>query len=403
MKGIENNRPTRKEFDLKPEDAVHFTDLAWRELGRDIANHDKLERLGLSHCRIHDAKASIFFRNLLRAGSPKSLTKISLSHNNIRTIPLLEKYTNLESLSLARNEIGIEGCRSIAQLLQKDESRLKVLDISCNNLGDNEVVMLATSLKCNTSLRQLDLRGNTIKEEGLRALLQLLNDVSSIDNAYNSSNHSLVLGLRYHVQRTLPAPTDTQIIKSLLKHVNHATNINRRHRGRSEIGRSHEAGRAKVIETQLNSDTRMELCNLQGINFSYSGIFEEIDPILLPDVLAMVGRGRGLKHLHELYRMLITTVPDLVSIVNKRVAIQERIAKNRARIANLTADYQRQQAALTAEYTSRAGALTAKNFELERELVSIESQGGGEQARVLDATSSSVAMSPSTKRGRNAL
>lgn len=204
-------------------------------------------------------------------------------------------------------------------------------------------------------------------------MLQLLNDVSSIDSAYNSSNHSLVLGLRYHVQRTLPAPTDTQIIKSLLKHVNHATNMKRRHRR----GRSHEAGRAKVIETQLNSDTRMELCNLQGINFSYSGIFEEIDPILLPDVLAMVGRGRGLKHLHELYRMLITTVPDLVSIVNKRVAMQERIAKNRARIANLTADYQRQQAALTAEYTSRAGALTAKNFELERELDLIEPQGGG--------------------------
>ena len=83
--------------------------------------------------------------------------------------------------------------------------------------------------------------------------------------------------------------------------------------------------------------------------------------------------------------------------------MQERIAKNRARIANLTADYQRQQAALTAEYTSRAGALTAKNFELERELVLIEPQGGGEQSRVLDAPSSYVAMSPSTKRGRNAL
>ena len=76
----------------------------------------------------------------------------------------LENYINLETLSLDGNNIGMEGCISIAKLLQKDGARLKTLDLESNNMGEAEVEILANSLKCNTSLKDLYLGGNELKE-----------------------------------------------------------------------------------------------------------------------------------------------------------------------------------------------------------------------------------------------
>ena len=71
------------------------------------------------------------------------------------------------------------------------------------------------------------------------------------------------------------------------------------------------AGRAKVIATQLNSAKRRELCRLQGIEYSYRAIFVGIDPVLLPDLLALVTSEHGLT---DGYRMLIEFGPGLFSL-----------------------------------------------------------------------------------------
>ena len=58
-------------------------------------------------------------------------------------------------------------------------------------MGDEEAELLATALKHNTSLKELHLSNNNgITERGHVAFLKLLNDVSSIENTYNS-NHTL--------------------------------------------------------------------------------------------------------------------------------------------------------------------------------------------------------------------
>ena len=189
-----------------------------------------------------------------------------LSSNNIRSLPTsLENYTNLEDLYLRNNKIGKEGCRSIAKLLQKEGSRLRELDLADTGMSDEEAEILADSLKHNTTLISLYLVKNNFEEKGFVAFLKLLNDMSSIDSTYNS-NHTLTL-------LTLTNSTNATI-QEWKKHIDCAIVTNQRHRGNP-----HAAGRAKVIETQLNSQKREELSRLQGIGYSYRSIFANTEPL----------------------------------------------------------------------------------------------------------------------------
>ena len=103
----------------------------------------------------------------------------------------LENYTNLEHLYLMSCGIGREGCIVISNLMQKEDSRLKVLNLDFNDIDDEGAEILTASLKHNNSLKHLSLIGNNILEEkGCLAFLKLLIDVSSIESTYNS-NHTL--------------------------------------------------------------------------------------------------------------------------------------------------------------------------------------------------------------------
>jgi len=188
--------------------------------------------------------------------------------------------------------------------------------------------------------------------------LKLLNDLSSIERTYNS-NHTL------HTLTTLRLPyfsdakyfeTKKHIASAIntLTLIASAININDENRGNS-----HAAGRAKVIATQLNRNARMELCRLQGVEYSYGSIYAAIEPVLLPDLLALTGGEHGQ---NELYRMLVATAPNLTSLINKKSMLKETIARNMARMT-----------ALTAEYSRQSSYLTAENFDLNRRLESIES------------------------------
>ena len=53
---------------------------------------------------------------------------------------------------------------------------------------------------------------------------------------------------------------------------------------------------------------------MQGIEYSSIGnLLADIDPILLPDIIALIGEEHG--H-NELYNALLPTAPDLMSCVN---------------------------------------------------------------------------------------
>ena len=226
---IKNNDNEDDELTLHPEDARHFTNLAWTLLGKYIANNAYLSVLSLRGCSLCDEKMAALFSNLI---SCTSLNHFDIDHNefgidglqtmvpflenlpnllylnfmgndgfnsecfellfrtlyrasskvrviyfrncSITDISALETYTlpNLKELGLNGNNIGNLGCITLANLLQKDGSKLEQLAVHNTGIDDEGAEILATSLKHNTTLKVIQLFGNNITERGCRAFLK---------------------------------------------------------------------------------------------------------------------------------------------------------------------------------------------------------------------------------------
>ena len=320
-----------------------------------------IEELNLWKCKIEDI-------SVLGNCTLSHLRDLELQNNNIRSmgsISTLQNYTNLERLDLEGNNVGIDGCRTIAKLLQNEDSRLETLDLASNKIDDDGAEILATSLKHNNTLTRLYLWKNKITERGFCAFLRLLNDVSSIDRTYNS-NHAL----------TDLVLTDSMEISGLSNEIERyiltATNANQ----------YVYTGREKVISTQLDSTKRQRLCHLQGFDSPYNNIFAEIDPVVLPDILALIG-GRSCGQ-SDLYRALVATAPELTSLINRKALLQKAISKNAADIAALDVEYFR---------------LTAKRDELCKRMALMESSRGDQSMIV---SKRSVGNKCGNKRQRSA-
>jgi len=411
-----------KEFSLYRSDADRFTDLAWRLLGRYIANSNHLEKITLSRCGITDEKMASLFSELTHCTSLKQLdlsgnsfgingvrSIIPLLHNspylsklqverfailnfdrnnniktdcfellvqtlhrrplkgrslielvigscNITNISALDRYTitNLRSLQLYNNEIGNDGCRTLSNMLQQQGSNLECLDLDRTGINDEGAALLATSLENNTKLKTLSMRWNNIKEgEGHLVFLKLLIDARSIKNTYNS-NHTL---------ESLNLCSSRQGTNSTKEHIQSGIQIRSALEVNKSNYKSHAAGRIKVIKYQLNSRNRKTLCRLQGIEYSSIGnLFADIEPTLLPRILALIGRKHGQS---EMYTALIPMVPDLMSCVDTRGMMKSLLEKDEAHANDL--------AVQMAELTRQQAALSAKIDKLSRRLAVRES------------------------------
>ena len=181
-------------------------------------------------------------------------------------------------------------------------------------MGDEEAELLVTSLKHNTKLECITLAHNEgITERGYVAFLKLLNDVSSIKSTYRS-NHTLktciVSTLQYNKAEMRREGSLAPGRRALIL-IEEACKDNR----------ALDAGRTKVIKYQLDSRKRKELSQLQGVEYSSIGnLFADIEPNLLPRILALIGNERGQS---ELYTALIQTAPDLLSYIDRKALIME--------------------------------------------------------------------------------
>ena len=367
-----NNENHVNEFVLDPDDAVEFTDLAWELLGRYIARNTHLEEVFLNNCGITDRKMALLFSGLVRSvslkrflvsknefgidgvrcmmsflqNSPnlsllylsqnsrinsecfevlvsaldgKSIKVLSFSGCNIGDISALDRYNLpcLHTLHLNRNSIGREGCITLSNLLQQEGSTLTTLYLSDTDMGDEEAEIIASSLKQNTKLEELNLLENNITNRGCLAFLKLLNDISSIDNTYKSNHTLQTINIAEYVT------------SDLLDSISEACIENRRGSNANSIGR------LKVIRTQLNSQERKKICKLQGIEYlSIGNLFADIEPSLLPNILALIGEIHGQS---ELYTALVPTAPDLLSYIDRKALIKDVLAKNQAQMSLLAA------------------------------------------------------------------
>jgi len=287
------------------------------------------------------------FELLIRSLHGSLVEILYLRDSNITDISALSTYTlpNLTRIQLENNNIGRKGCIILADVLRKEGSTLIYLDLDNTGIDDEGVEILAKSLKLNTKLGTLLLAGkNDITEKGRVALLKTLNDVSSIKNTYNSNHTLKALELHYPVnlddeEDSINGDDDTR--DEIRTSINEALTISRNNRD------PHAAGRAKVINYQLNSQNRNEACYLQGVEYSAeTNVLADIEPVLLPQILALIGEKHGQS---ELFTALLPTAPELMSFVDRKAMLKDKQNLNVAKIRALTAEYERKMAILTAE------------------------------------------------------
>mmetsp|Transcript_25472 Transcript_25472/g.51115 ORF Transcript_25472/g.51115 Transcript_25472/m.51115 type:complete len:444 (+) Transcript_25472:173-1504(+) len=342
----------------------------WEQLGRDIANCSQLETLDLGDVNVGlgnsmDEKLASLFRGWTRSTSIRSINLRcgELSVEGVRSmVPLLHSTStlqfltlndsniqsegfnilfralrnspicsleckgcdidsieigndefprNLQQLWIDDNNINADGCRELAKLLQGGDATLETLSLSNNRIDGDGVEILASVLQNNTSLKYLDLVRNRISVEGNVKLLKLVCDISSME-ATLQTNCTL---------HTIYVDEDAEEIQEWIDYANSFTcNSN--------------SNREKLIDMQLHSMRRANLCRLQGIERSNAAFYGDFDPLHLPEILALVGRTHGLAELHVALKSSIVT---LFSTVDRVKCLEQEMAYHQARVASLQA------------------------------------------------------------------
>ena len=385
IKRIKHNHPDTKHVSFGRE---YFSEKGWARLGDYLASNNHVECMSLRQCNLNDSNMSVFFKGaqksslvvltlysvgfgsegirclvpflqnacnltslnvsgnlikteglwwLMKGLTGGSIEKLNLRHCGLTNLAVIEKcsLTNLQVLYLSDNS-NIDGCESIAELLRRGGSKLKKLYLNRCNIRDEGAEMIANSLTNNTSLTHLELESNNITLKGQLALLRLVNDISSVNKTYNSNHTLRLIGMNGNA------------VMLYNKYIQDGIQINRHHGGKLI-----QAGRAKVIKYQINSNMRSIVCGLQGV--SDKEPFFDIDSIMLPELVSLVGRESGFS---DMYRLLLARSSDLGFSVygTDNKALKEKVV-------SLTA--------IVAEQSRQIAALTAQNLDLRTKIASI--------------------------------
>ena len=122
---------------------------------------------------------------------------VHLGRNNIGDVgaailgKIIANTSSLEEFRVNGNPIGnTRGWKSLSAALKINTS-LNFLDLTNCEIEDNGAISLASSIPCNTSLKQVILRGNyNIDESGIQSLIRCLFDTTSISGILKS-NHTI--------------------------------------------------------------------------------------------------------------------------------------------------------------------------------------------------------------------
>ena len=169
------------------EDCVDYVpegtnDMGW--LGYFIGKNDHLERLYIrpftppSGSSVRDV-LDPFFRGVSRNKSIQqiSFANINLSGGNIFTMlrSFFQNNHNFTRIDINECDFGDEGCRLLALALGSCTNKsLKQVDLSNNNIADEEMVDIITALSMHPHLQHLNLGRNCLRKNGCMALATLL-------------------------------------------------------------------------------------------------------------------------------------------------------------------------------------------------------------------------------------
>ncbi len=280
-----------------------------------LINSSSIVSLNLGHNNIQSEGFNIVFRAL--RDSPIELKLLMFGGCGVENLEIDGDHIPkcLRFFSLVGNNINSEGCRELTKFLKKENATLEMLGLKDSNIDDEGVAILVDALRKNTSLKVMTLDENDgITMKGKALLLKLVNDISSID-ATLKSNHTLVsFGNSFKQGADMICFGFTSLDQLVRYRIGSALHTNNTS---SEL---ETAGRTKVIRTQLNSRERMLLCSLQDVVVCNEALYSEINPLHLPEVLAMVGQHHGQS---ELYTALVSSIAGLLSTINRKKFLQE--------------------------------------------------------------------------------
>ena len=311
-----------------------------QSMGPFLNNAHKLRILNISNNNLQSEGFNFLFRELHNS----SIEALNCSNCGIESIEIDSDHIpkKLRELHLANNIINADGCRGLATLLEWGDTALNSLNISRTQIDDHRLAILVNALRRNTSLGTLRLMGNDgISERGRIMLLKLVNDISSI-KATLESNHTLT---------DIMGSFDNDEIQ---RQINIATNIN---------SWEETAGVEKVLRTQLRSSVREKMAAIQGINHS---VYNEIDPLHLPEVLSLIGQNLGQGNL---FVALKSTIMGLLSTEDLKRCIQQERDK---------------YAAILAKHKTIVAKLGAKVDELDAKIAKLE-QAANEETEQRDS------------------
>jgi Ran GTPase-activating protein (RanGAP) involved in mRNA processing and transport len=125
-----------------------------------------------------DAAASAMSQGLAHAPSLKEINMCGNSLTNRGFSSLLKniffKRSKIEVLNFSKNEIGLSGCEELSSYIADFKCRLRVLNVSHNNLHDAHVQALGVGIAINQTLRSLDLSYNNFGDLGIVRLCRLM-------------------------------------------------------------------------------------------------------------------------------------------------------------------------------------------------------------------------------------
>eukprot|EP00984_Skeletonema_dohrnii_P031636 scaffold24379_cov115-Skeletonema_dohrnii-CCMP3373.AAC.3 len=185
-------------------------DLGW--LGYFIGRSVNLHRLYIQYLPEDDGgeqQMHAFSDGIARNQSIQKVVIDNVSNNGFAAIArALGNLSQLEELSLQTDDdagLNINRCSALGTLLESGVSKLKKLRLDSNNIDDAGVVAFAHGLRSiGSSLKELDLRWNSIGNEGLSALVAGLANCTSLELlnlSYNDFSNEGLLALSDWLQR----------------------------------------------------------------------------------------------------------------------------------------------------------------------------------------------------------
>ena len=144
-----------------------------RALGELLSSSSTLTTLDISNNNLTPEALHLLFNGLQHNSTLESL---ALSFNPLGSggaVALLKSRVahNLRSLQLRETGIGEEDCQSLGELLTSS-TRLKFFDIGQNSLPPNAMQLIVSGLQYNTTLQELNMKGNSLGSEAAVSLLK---------------------------------------------------------------------------------------------------------------------------------------------------------------------------------------------------------------------------------------